>query len=194
MRPNEGMKLSQPEYLGGSWSLRPVVIEAGFAAYAQCSADTSGLAGITGWIQMRTAVMTGLLALGLVSPAVAEENPVAAQQWGCRWSEQWRTLSVQAGEPNTTAQPKRPAEPEISLPRDRKRRAGKGLPIVEAVVDKTGHVVDARIMLRPKWATDWPELDEAVLKAVRKWKFEEAAGGPEAAPACLTMAINIHWR
>jgi hypothetical protein len=37
---NKGMKLSTPEYLGGSWQDRPFVIESGFAAYAQCSADT----------------------------------------------------------------------------------------------------------------------------------------------------------
>ena len=33
------MKLSKPEPLGGSWPLRTLVVESGFAAYAQCSAD-----------------------------------------------------------------------------------------------------------------------------------------------------------
>jgi hypothetical protein len=37
---NKGMKLSKPEYLVGGWPIRPVVLESGFAAYAQCSADT----------------------------------------------------------------------------------------------------------------------------------------------------------
>jgi hypothetical protein len=36
---NKGMKLSKPEYLGGDWPIRRGIIEAGFAAYAQCSAD-----------------------------------------------------------------------------------------------------------------------------------------------------------
>ena len=36
---NKGMKLSKPEYLGGSRPLRSGVIQAGFAAYAQCSTD-----------------------------------------------------------------------------------------------------------------------------------------------------------
>jgi hypothetical protein len=36
---NKGMKLSKPEYLGGSRPLRSGVIQAGFAAYAPCSAD-----------------------------------------------------------------------------------------------------------------------------------------------------------
>jgi hypothetical protein len=39
---NKGMKLSTPEYLGGSWQDRPFVIESGFAAYAQCWAGNSG--------------------------------------------------------------------------------------------------------------------------------------------------------
>jgi hypothetical protein len=33
------MKLSKPEYLGGGRHIRPLVIESGFAAYAQCSTD-----------------------------------------------------------------------------------------------------------------------------------------------------------
>jgi hypothetical protein len=39
---NKGMKLSKPEYLGGSQPVRPGIIESGFAAYAQCSADQCG--------------------------------------------------------------------------------------------------------------------------------------------------------
>ena len=40
--PNKGMKLSKPGDSGGSWSLRSGIIESGFAAYAQCSADPEG--------------------------------------------------------------------------------------------------------------------------------------------------------
>jgi hypothetical protein len=38
---NKGMKLSKPEYLGGNRPLRSGVIQAGFAAYAPCWADTA---------------------------------------------------------------------------------------------------------------------------------------------------------
>jgi len=37
--PNKGMKLTKPGDLGGSCSTRSGVVESGFAAYAQCSAD-----------------------------------------------------------------------------------------------------------------------------------------------------------
>ena len=43
--PNEGMKLTKPEYLGGRRYGRPGVIESGFAAYAQCSTDLSEKTG-----------------------------------------------------------------------------------------------------------------------------------------------------
>jgi hypothetical protein len=36
---NKGMKLSKPGFLGGGAHDQAGVIEAGFAAYAQCSAD-----------------------------------------------------------------------------------------------------------------------------------------------------------
>ena len=53
---NKGMKLSKPEYLGGSRPLRSGVIQAGFAAYAQCyahrslirSQNESGLSTVSG--------------------------------------------------------------------------------------------------------------------------------------------------
>jgi hypothetical protein len=37
--PNKGIEQSKPEYLGGSWPIRLGVVESGFAAHAQCSAD-----------------------------------------------------------------------------------------------------------------------------------------------------------
>jgi hypothetical protein len=40
--PSHHMKLTKPEYLGGSWHLRSRVIESGFAAYAQCYPDLKG--------------------------------------------------------------------------------------------------------------------------------------------------------
>ena len=37
------MKLSKPACLGGDWPRRPIVVESGFAAYAQCWADLQGV-------------------------------------------------------------------------------------------------------------------------------------------------------
>jgi hypothetical protein len=39
--PNKGMKLSKPGDVGGSWPRQAGVVESGFAAYAQCSADAA---------------------------------------------------------------------------------------------------------------------------------------------------------
>jgi hypothetical protein len=36
------MKLSKPETLGGGWRVSPIVVQSGFAAYAQCWADVGG--------------------------------------------------------------------------------------------------------------------------------------------------------
>jgi hypothetical protein len=39
--PNKGMELSKPQYLVGGWPTRLGIIESGFAAHAQCSADSN---------------------------------------------------------------------------------------------------------------------------------------------------------
>jgi TonB family protein len=68
------------------------------------------------------------------------------------------------------------------------------MPIVEAVIDEHGKVIDSRLMRRTHWRPAWPAFDQAALDAVRKWEFKPAMLNGRPVPSCLTVAINIDWK
>ena len=61
----------------------------------------------------------------------------------------------------------------------------QGVVIVEALIDKTGHVAEARIL------RSIPMLDQAALDAVRQWEYQPVLlnGGP--VPVVVTLTVNF---
>jgi TonB family protein len=132
----------------------------------------------------------------LLSGASAEEPALDESLLGCGWSAEWRVPPADSSGVSAKRSPaKKIRHVNPKWPKDRVGRTGSGAPVVEAVVDDRGKVVDARVVRRPDWKPrSWPELDEAILAAVRKWEYtpEELDGRP--VPTCLTVTVDIHWR
>jgi TonB family protein len=130
------------------------------------------------------------------SSALRAEDLVAESLRGCRWSSHWKEIPEAASaDAKKPSRPKKARDVTPKWPKDKTGRTGGGMPVVEAVVDAHGAVIDARIVHRPEWKLKaWPELDEAILDAVRQWEYEPAQLDGEAVPACLTVEVNIHWR
>jgi TonB family protein len=61
----------------------------------------------------------------------------------------------------------------------------EGAVVTEIVVDPTGAVVDAQIV------RSIPELDEAALRAVRKWRFEPTVVNGKPVPVRMTTTVNF---
>jgi TonB family protein len=61
----------------------------------------------------------------------------------------------------------------------------EGAVVTEIVVDTTGAVIDARIV------RSIPELDEAALRAVQKWRFEPTMVNGKAVPVRMTTTVNF---
>ena len=68
-------------------------------------------------------------------------------------------------------------------------REVSGIAIIEAVVDETGKVRDAKIVK----AVD-PCLDEAALRAAREWKFRPGMFESKPVPVIFNMAVHPHPR
>jgi len=64
-----------------------------------------------------------------------------------------------------------------------------GFPILEAVIDETGHVKNLRL-LKPVH----PCLEAAILPAVRQWRFKPATLGGRPVPVIYNMTVHIHYR
>lgn len=102
------------------------------------------------------------------------------------------TFSVQTAEP-------RPAGGEVTVPVAIKRVEpnftaceGKrlwGFPILEAVIDETGHVKSLKF-LKPVH----PCLEAAILPALRQWRFKPGTYKGKPVPVQYNLTVNIHYR
>lgn len=63
-----------------------------------------------------------------------------------------------------------------------------GIVAIEATIDGTGSVSDARVV------TSVPELDDAALDAVRQWKYEPTLLNGVPVPVIMTVTINFALR
>lgn len=75
-----------------------------------------------------------------------------------------------------------PAYPELA----RKLRR-EGIVILEAIIDKSGNVVDARVLTDPGFG-----LSEAALAAVRTWRYQPATLDGRPVSVYLTVTVTFH--
>jgi protein TonB len=77
---------------------------------------------------------------------------------------------------------------EVNLPQSLRRRGNERLVIVEAVISRQGDVHDVRVLKSS------PGLDEAVIQAVRQWKYKPAMKDGRPVAVYLTVTFNIDAR
>ncbi len=120
----------------------------------------------------------------------------------CHWSEDYvdwlsqfrassdkRSTGMEHPKPPTKLRDAAPEYPQDA----RGRRNLGGRPVVEAVIDDSGKVLESRLIERIEWEPDWPEFDNAILAAVQKWEFEPVKVGSTGVWVCMTTSIDIHW-
>jgi protein TonB len=77
-----------------------------------------------------------------------------------------------------------PAYPELA-----RRLRREGVVVLEAVIDRSGNVVDARVLTDPGFG-----LGEAALAAVRTWRYQPATldGRPVSVYLTVTVTFQLH--
>lgn len=126
---------------------------------------------------------------GMEGPVAAEEEG-SAQEAPCAWFE-WQTLMERfppkpEGAEITKARRKKGS---ITRPHSKVTHRIHGAWIVEAVVDEHGKVRDARIKATPKIEPSWPAYEMAIIKSIRRWKFEPVKVNGQPRPGCSTVTI-----
>jgi len=124
-----------------------------------------------------------------VGSAAAEEQG-NAQEGPCAWFE-WRTFNERfppnpEGAEITKARRKKGS---IKRPHSKVTHTIRGAWIVETVVDEQGKVRDARIKGTPEIEPPWPALEKAIVKSIRRWRFDPAKVDGEPRPSCTTVTI-----
>jgi hypothetical protein len=69
-----------------------------------------------------------------------------------------------------------------------------GIWIGEALVGSDGLVVDAWALREPKIDPPFPQFNDAILEAIKKWEYEPVTVGDERVPVCMVVTVIIDVR
>ena len=99
-----------------------------------------------------------------------------------------------ASEPATGGKaPKSLRSPRPKYP-ERKAGTCSAGAVHEVLIDPGGNVRQVWVVREPTCTPAWPELGDAILGAVRLWKYEPATLNGRPVPFCVIITTNIHWR
>jgi hypothetical protein len=84
---------------------------------------------------------------------------------------------------------------EIQVPEKARGGALKSVLLVyEATIDKGGHISEVKTLGAPPKEPPWPELHDAAIEALKKYKYARTIVRGAAAPVCLIVSLNIDLR
>lgn len=142
--------------------------------------------------EARLSLILAALALVAATPSRGPQDD-EKQERPCSWSKRW--------EDETAAKPVRccpegPVEQlEHSLPDFPETDVGHWPDpiLLEFVIEPDGTVDEVHFARRPLFKPPWPEAEEAIVEAVRKWRYEPVVLDGEGIPICSIAAISINW-
>jgi hypothetical protein len=63
----------------------------------------------------------------------------------------------------------------------------------EFLIDSNGKVVEVWATSQPRLEPQFPEFSQAIVDAIRQWRFEPLVINGEGAPACASVSLSINW-
>jgi hypothetical protein len=70
---------------------------------------------------------------------------------------------------------------------------GSGAWSGEFLLDATGAVVTVWVTREPRLTPPFPPFGQAIVDAIKQWKFEPLIVNGRDVPACVPVTIGIHW-
>ncbi len=141
-------------------------------------------------------VLIGSLAVACTG--LSQEAKKSESEWEkwkpCGWSARWK-------HPNATKPvalnpkkyfPKKLKDVRIEWPDSDVEHSG--LPIVGAVIGLDGSIKDFKFIVQPVFEPPWPEAEEAIENAIKKWRYESPVVNGKPTPVCMTVTVHIAWQ
>lgn len=92
-------------------------------------------------------------------------------------------------------EPRLKSDDPIEIPKQLRGGSIKAaLFMYEANVDKDGHLRSLRTLRPLPQESPWPQLHEAVVKAVREWKWDKTKVAGKNIPVCFPLTLNLDLR
>jgi protein TonB len=66
-----------------------------------------------------------------------------------------------------------------------------GSPILEAIIATDGTVAEATVVR--SFDPPWPEGDEALVEAIKQWKYKPTLMDGKPIPVCTKIMLNVEW-
>jgi hypothetical protein len=99
----------------------------------------------------------------------------------------------QAGKAFT--EPRLKTDDPIEIPKEARGGSLKAaLLMYEANVDKDGHLHSLRTLRPLPHDPPWPQLHEAVVKAVKEWRWDKTKVAGKTIPVCFGLTLNLDLR
>jgi hypothetical protein len=84
---------------------------------------------------------------------------------------------------------------EIQVPAKARGAALKSVLLVyEVTIDKSGRISEVKTLGAPPKEPPWPELHDAAIEALKKYKYAKTIVRGAAAAVCLIVSLNIDLR
>lgn len=80
---------------------------------------------------------------------------------------------------------------EPKLPVSQTRRTCRGLYNLECVTNREGDVVDSHFLKKAVFEPPWPEYEEAIVDAVRQWRYEWVSVDRVPQPFIFTVTLTV---
>ena len=71
---------------------------------------------------------------------------------------------------------------------------GRGLWLGEVLIDADGRVREVFAVQEVEFDPPWPEFNDAIPAAIRRWQYVPAVLKGKPAAVCLTVTMDIHWK
>jgi hypothetical protein len=63
----------------------------------------------------------------------------------------------------------------------------------DVLIDTTGHVVRVWTIREVAFTPPFPAFNDAIVDAIRQWKFEPYLLAAKPVPVCMAVSMNINW-
>lgn len=90
--------------------------------------------------------------------------------------------------------PRRIRDAKIKWPSGAESRAIGGVWVGEALIEADGAIHHVWALRGFITSPPWPELDEAIVAAIKEWRYTPTEVNGRAVPVCMTVTVNTELR
>jgi hypothetical protein len=83
---------------------------------------------------------------------------------------------------------------KAALPELPQGTRGGGIAVHEVLIGPDGKVKSVWSVREPRFEPAFPAFTQAIVAALETWEYEPHRVGGKAAPVCMVVSTNIHWR